>query len=481
MSDTPFGFGLPPEEPENGDEGKKKGNQGGQGGPNPFGFPGMGLPGGAGGPGGADNPFAAMFGSMNPNDLGAAFQQIGQMLSYEGGPVNWDMAKDIARQTVAQGTADGVKDTSVGVAEKSAVEEAVRLADHWLDGVTSLPSGATTAVAWSRAEWVEATLPVWKELVDPVAERVGAAMGSVLPEEMQAMAGPLLGMMRSMGGAMFGQQIGQAVGALAGEVVGSTDIGLPLGPAGKAALLPLNIESFGKDLGVPAEEVRLYLALREAAHARLFAHVPWLRSHLFGAVEGYARGIKVDTSKLEDVVGQLDPSNPEQLQEALQGGMFQPQDTPEQKAALARLETALALVEGWVDAVVHEAAKPRLTSADAMRETMRRRRASGGPAEQTFATLVGLELRPRRLRDASRLWASLTDARGVDGRDGLWEHPDMLPTASDLDDPDGFVHREQLDFSEIDKMLGEEAQKRDQGKQDEQGDGESDGEGEAKK
>ncbi|MEU9300619.1 zinc-dependent metalloprotease [Streptomyces sp. NPDC048269] len=463
MSDTPFGFGLPPEEPEDGDEGKKKGNQGGQGGPaNPFGFAGTGLPGGAGGPGGADNPFAAMFGSMNPNDLGAAFQQLGQMLSYEGGPVNWDMAKDIARQTVAQGTADGVKDVSVGVAEKSAVQEALRLADHWLDGVTSLPSGAATAVAWSRAEWVEATLPVWKELVDPVAERVGAAMGGVLPEEMQAMAGPLLGMMRSMGGAMFGQQIGQAVGVLAGEVVGSTDIGLPLGPAGKAALLPLNIESFGKDLGVPADEVRLYLALREAAHARLFAHVPWLRSHLFGAVEGYARGIKVDTSKLEDVVGQLDPSNPEQLQEALQGGMFQPQDTPEQKAALARLETALALVEGWVDAVVHEAAKPRLTSADAMRETMRRRRASGGPAEQTFATLIGLELRPRRLRDASRLWASLTDARGVDGRDGLWEHPDMLPTASDLDDPDGFVHREQLDFSEIDKMLGEAARKRDE-------------------
>ncbi|KOU82983.1 hydrolase [Streptomyces sp. XY593] len=470
VSDTPFGFGLPPEEPDNGDEGKKKGDQGGQGGPaNPFGFPGMGLP-GAGGTGGADNPFAAMFGSMNPNDLGAAFQQLGQMLSYEGGPVNWDMAKNIARQTVAQGTADGVKDTSVGIAEKSAVEEAVRLADHWLDGVTSLPSGAPTAVAWSRAEWVEATLPVWKELVDPVAERVGAAMGGVLPEEMQAMAGPLLGMMRSMGGAMFGQQIGQAVGVLAGEVVGSTDIGLPLGPAGKAALLPLNIAGFGKDLGVPSDEVRLYLALREASHARLFAHVPWLRSHLFGAVEGYARGIKVDTSKLEDVVGQLDPSNPEQLQEALQGGMFQPQDTPEQKAALARLETALALVEGWVDAVVHEAAKPRLTSADAMRETMRRRRASGGPAEQTFATLIGLELRPRRLRDASRLWASLTDARGVDGRDGLWEHPDMLPTASDLDDPDGFVHREQLDFSEIDKMLGEAAEKRGQ-----QGDDEGEG------
>lgn len=458
MSDTPFGFGLPPEEPDDGDEGKKKDQQsgGGQGPANPFGFGGLPGAGGFGSPG-ADNPFAAMFGSLNPTDLGAAFQQLGQMLSYEGGPVNWDMAKQIARQTVSQGTADGTKDASVGASERTAVQEAVRLADLWLDDATSLPSGANTAVAWSRAEWVEATLPAWQELVDPVAERVGTAMGDVLPEEMQAMAGPLIGMMRSMGGAMFGTQIGQAVGVLAGEVVGSTDIGLPLGPAGKAALLPVNIETFGKDLGVPKEEVRLYLALREAAHQRLFAHVPWLRSHLFGAVDGYARGIKVDTAKLEDVVGQFDPQNPEQLQDALQQGMFQPEDTPEQKAALARLETALALVEGWVDAVVHAAAKPRLSSADALRETLRRRRASGGPAEQTFATLIGLELRPRRLRDASRLWASLTDARGVDGRDALWAHPDMLPTAGDLDDPDGFVHREQIDFSELDKMLGEAA------------------------
>ncbi|MFC7898222.1 zinc-dependent metalloprotease [Streptomyces sp. NPDC057381] len=480
MSDTPFGFGLPPEEPDDGDEGKKKDQQsgGGQGPANPFGFgmPGAGGFGGPGGPG-ADNPFAAMFGSMNPNDLGAAFQQLGQMLSYEGGPVNWDMAKQIARQTVAQGTPDGTKDASVGPAERNAVQEAVRLADLWLDDATALPSGAGTAVAWSRAEWVEATLPAWRELVDPVAERVGTAMGDVLPEEMQAMAGPLIGMMRSMGGAMFGTQIGQAVGVLAGEVVGSTDVGLPLGPAGKAALLPANIEAFGKDLGVSQEEVRLYLALREAAHQRLFAHVPWLRSHLFGAVDGYARGIKVDTAKLEDVVGQFDPQNPEQLQEALQQGMFQPEDTPEQKAALARLETALALVEGWVDAVVHAAAKPRLSSADALRETLRRRRASGGPAEQTFATLIGLELRPRRLRDASRLWASLTDARGVDGRDGLWAHPDMLPTATDLDDPDGFVHREQLDFSELDKMLGEAAGKPDLKKKDEQGPDEADGKG----
>jgi putative hydrolase len=444
----PFGFGLP-EEPDDGESGDRSDKDKDKG---------------AGGPGPMDNPFAAMFGpggmglggAAGPQDLGAAFQQLGQLLSYECGPVNWDLAKNVARQTVAQGAPDGSKDKSVGAHARSEVAEALRLADLWLDGVTSLPSGTSSAVAWSRAEWVEATLPVWRELVDPVAERVGAAMGNVLPEEMRSMAGPLLGMMRQMGGAMFGTQIGQAVGVLAGEVVGSSDIGLPLGPAGKAALLPQNVAALGEGLGVPEGEVRLYLALREAAHQRLFAHVPWLRSHLFGAVEGYARGIQVDTGKLEDLVGQLDPGRPEELQEKLRQGLFQPEDTPQQKAALARLETALALVEGWVDAVVFAAAEDRLPSASALRETLRRRRANGGPAEQTFATLIGLELRPRRLRDAARLWASLTDARGPQGRDALWGHPDMLPTADDLDDPDGFVHREQPDFDELRRLLGEE-------------------------
>jgi putative hydrolase len=202
---------------------------------------------------------------------------------------------------------------------------------------------------------------------------------------------------------------------------------------------------------VPLEEVRLYLALRECAHQRLFAHVPWLRARLFGAVEDYARGIVVDPSRLEEVMRSVDPSSPEAVQDALQSGMFEPEDTPAQKAALARLETLLALVEGWVDAVVTDAAHA-LPSADAMRETVRRVRATGGPAEQTFSTLVGLELRPRRLREAATLWTELERTRGVDGRDAVWAHAELLPTADDLDDPAGFASRDELDLSALEGM-----------------------------
>ncbi|MGH3326744.1 MAG: zinc-dependent metalloprotease [Streptomycetales bacterium] len=401
---------------------------------------------------GADNPLAGFLGSMNPSDLGAAFQRLGQMLSHQGSdPVNWDLAREVARQTVSEG-----RDRSVTGKEQAQIEEATRLAELWLDPVTNVPAATSGASAWSRAEWVEATLPVWKQLVEPIAGRVVAAMGDVLPGEMAPMAGPFLGLMRTMGGAMFGAQVGQALGSLAGEVVGSTDVGLPLNPAGRVALLPQNISAFGSGLGLPDDEVRVYLALREAAHQRLFAHVSWLRTHLLGAVEGYARGINVDTQRLEQAIGQLDPNNPEALQEALSSGMFEPEQTPGQKAALARLETILALVEGWVDTVVDEAAAQRLPSAAALRESVRRRRAAGGPAEQTFATLVGLELRPRRLREAARLWTALGEARGGEGRDAVWAHPDLLPSTEDLDDPEAFVHRTELDLPALDDAAPDE-------------------------
>jgi putative hydrolase len=93
-----------------------------------------------------------------------------------------------------------------------------------------------------------------------------------------------------------------------------------------------------------------------------------------------------------------------------------------------------------------------MPGADALREASRRRRATGGPAEQTFATLVGLELRPRRLREAAAIWQGLTEARGITGRDALWGHPDLLPVADDLENPDAFVHGQQeLDLSDLEE------------------------------
>src|SRR5664279_5977999 len=140
--------------------------------------------------------------------------QVQQMLAGGGdGPVNWEMARDVARQAAAEGG-----DPTVGEGQQRQVAEALRTAELWLDRATDLPSATARTEAWSRAEWVGNTLPVWKGVVEPVATSVGGAISQALaaqaPEELRGMLSGALPMMRKMGGAFFGAQLGQAIGCL---------------------------------------------------------------------------------------------------------------------------------------------------------------------------------------------------------------------------------------------------------------------------
>ncbi|GAB3564849.1 zinc-dependent metalloprotease [Spelaeicoccus albus] len=418
---------------------------------------------------GQNNPFADAFsqmfssGGIDPEQLSAAgiptdpatlqqvFAQVQQWMSNAdpSSPINWKLAQDTARAKAAG------DDPSVSAVDVRAVDEAFRLAQLWLDEATSIPTAVARAGALSRAEWVEQTMPTWKSLAGPVASSVSRAMSESMleqaPEEMRGMLAGAGQMMQSVGGSIYGTQLGQAVGTLAGSVLTSTEIGLPLLGDGHAALLPHNIAAFAGDIQVSEDDARIYLAVREDAHIRLFEHAPWLRSHVLTLVEEYARGVQVDTSRLEDLASKIDMNDPSSITDQLSSGMFEMSTSETQKNALKRLETTLALIEGWVDEVTH-AATSALASRDSLRESMRRRRAAGGPAENTFATLVGLELRPRRLRDAAALWATIARERGAEARDAVWSHPDLLPDASDLDDPLGYYERREKHQADSDAM-----------------------------
>lgn len=388
----------------------------------PFGF-GMGDP---------DQPF-------DMQALGQALQQFGQMLAQapaDAGPVAWNLVQQVARQSL-QATGDPV----VADAELRAVVAAVELADHWLDEACTFPAITVAPQAWSRSQWFETTLPVWQRIVAPIAVQMQSALPANLPPEMSAMLGPMMGMMQQLSAVAFSNQLGTSLAALAREVLSASDIGLPLTDQGVVALVPSNDAQFIEGLEVAPDDVRLYLALRESAHQRLFGHVPWLRARAIGAIEAYVAGLHVDQDRVQTLMQDVDLANPEALQELMTSGILTPEDTDEQRLALARLETLLAVVEGWVDDVVAEATKDRLPAAAALRETMRRRRAAGGPAEKAFSSLVGLELRPRSLREAATLFAALRASGGIEARDALWGHPDLLPDADDLADPLGFIER----------------------------------------
>ncbi len=407
---------------------------------------------------------------IDPQMLQMVMGQVQAMFATPAGDSTVDatLATDTARKTVA-----AAGDTLASEADRRAAAEAVQVAGLWLDAVTDLSAGALRGTAWSGAEWVEATMPVWTGLVEPVAEGVTDAVTEALASQLRDLpegalpagmsgmldqAGPML---RRMHGSMFSLQLGQGVGSLAGEVVTGCEVSLPLVPAPDVVLMPTAVRELAAGLEVDEPQARLHLAVREVARMRLFGAVPWLSAGLLAAVRDYAGDITLDTDGIEEAVRSIDPSDPQAVQEALQGRMFAPQHSPAQVAALGRLETLLALVEGWVDVVTERAVAGHLPAADALGEAVRRRRASGGPAEKAFEALVGLELRPRRLRDAANLFRALEESRGAGARDAAWRHPDLAPSAADLDDPLGYVERagepvpDDLD-AELDALLRDE-------------------------
>ncbi len=352
------------------------------------------------------------------------------MAQSAGEDVNWTLAHDVARGVASQGG-----DPVVTAAQARDYRAAVTEAELWLDAVTDFdPSRAQPAV-WSRAEWVEATLPTWKFLAGPVASSVSQALGGVLRDERAGLDGDTAkGLIDTVSPTVCGMHMGQAAGAMAREAFGATDLGIPLVEEPRVVIVPRAIEAFAEGLDVDEADVRLYLALREAAHVRLFQSASWLPGQLHAAIARYSRGVTVDVDALDAAVNEAGMGDPAALQAALTTGIFSPTHTPEQTETLASIETWLALIEGWVDEVTARAAAPHLASLGQLREMMRRRRAAGGPAEDTFSALLGLTLRPRRLRDASDLWGALTTRIGPEARDAFWSHPDLLPGADALAD-----------------------------------------------
>ena len=373
--------------------------------------------------------------------------------------------RDTAKKFVqAQGSQPlGIKDVTV-------VNNALEIAELWLNEATVFPATAIGAAhtSLSRLDWVDETIPGWQATMEPLATGLASAISGLLDQAVagqgenlgveggaDALAGSMgaiAGLLRSFIGSMIATQLGQAIGAISSNATGAHDVALPLLDPARPILIPENIEKWSADLEIPKTEVYLFHALREAAIARLFAHNPWIVSYMRSAIVDYGRGIRIDMEAIqrqaEEAMQNFDPSqiNPESGENsfniALNNGIFTPEETPEQRAALSKLETALALVDGWADEVTTLAAGDRLPTISQLREMYRRQRATNAPAQQLFKSLLGLEVSPKLTREASAFWQKVRESKDVASRDALWSG--ILPSADELLDPVAFLSSTQV-------------------------------------
>ena len=431
------GFGFTP---DNGDEDESRGN-------NPFGF----------------ENFGEIFKQFS--GMGLNLPALMASLSGQASPASLskEMIRDISRKYLS---AHG--EVPVTVEDLTQIQEAINIADLWINEATTFPAlPLTDSIALSRRDWIDSTLNGWQELTKPLVDSMSAALSSMLDQGLGEQGegsgisipgfGPMSiskssinAIMATFMSSLISTQLGQSIGALSTTVTGANDVALPLSKDIKAQLLPQNVKAWGSGLEIQEAEIRIYLALREIAAARLFKQSPWLSGYIGEVISAYGSGIRIDinaiTQSAQDAMdsGAIDPSNPESMASALSGGLFTPETSASQSAALEKLETLLALIEGWIDAVVVKAATDRLPSLIKLRESQARRRATNSPTQQLFATLLGLEVSPRLTREAFSFWEKLEKIDSISARDKVWEEAFLLPNASQLLDPEGFSNSRKI-------------------------------------
>ena len=388
------------------------------------------------------------------NPFSTIFTQAGNSGEKDNAEVlSISTARDTAKKFV---TAQGLK--PIGAKELAVVESAFEISQIWLDEALAFPATNIAPTSATRLDWVDQTMVGWQRTIEPLAAGLSSAITNLLDQAINGQAGEstegqppiemITMMLRSFISTMIATQLGQSIGTLATSVTGAHDVGLALMDPAHPVVIPENIENWAAELEIPKSEVYIYHALREGAVARLFATNPWLVSYIQSAIVEYGKGIHIDIDAIQRQAqsafeamqenmgeGGMDPSA---MNFALDNGIFTPEESPAQKIALAKLETVLALIDGWTDEVTALAAGDRLPAIEQLRETLRRRRAAAAPAQQLFSSMLGLQVSPKLTREASAFWKKIREVKSVTERDQIWSG--FLPTAEDLLDPEKFLN-----------------------------------------
>ena len=373
--------------------------------------------------------------SADPSMLSELFGQISAMTGETGEPVNWKLAFDQALEISRKSEKPAI------AALEDELEKAFDMARLWLSEATEF-TNLNPPKKLTRSMWAQEAMPLFRELSEPVANSMAAALsenlGNTLPPELSEMLAPAQNFIGNAGASIFAMQLGQAIGKLSSVVLLSGEIGIPL--TNRPGIIAQNLGEFLTGLETPKSEVVIYLATRELALASLYSQAGWLREQIITQVREFAAGLTVDLSGIEDIAMRIDPTDPKSMEQIIEASAMVSPRSEEQDQALERIETVLALIEGWVDATTLEATK-RLPNIQAVVEIFNRKRATSGASAKTFEALLGLEMRPRLRREATLMWQRVATELGKDASDSLWSHPDQMPTALEIENPDSLIAR----------------------------------------
>ena len=95
------------------------------------------------------------------------------------GAVDWSLAERAAREVARVG------DRRPSAEERARLEEAFRLAEHWLDaGALPQPPDAGRTLVLDREEWIDLAIPMFMRLIGPIAEASTEALVALASQQL---------------------------------------------------------------------------------------------------------------------------------------------------------------------------------------------------------------------------------------------------------------------------------------------------------
>jgi putative hydrolase len=375
-------------------------------------------------------------GPENPFEGLPFLGDLAKMLQ-SSGPVSWDAARQFAVQVAT----DGQPESNPDPLERIAFEELARVADLRVADLTGLSTSITgnvvTVVPVTRSEWARRSLDAWRPLLERLSTSLSAAGAAGQGETGDdPLVSLLQGFSAAFGPLLFGMQAGAMVGHLATRSLGQYDLPIPRPPSDELVVVSTNIAQFGDDWSVPTEDLRLWICLSElTTHAVL--GVPHVRRRLEELLFEYAGGFSVDPTALESRLGEVDPTDPNALQQALGDpsvllGAIQ---SPAQQQLLPRVDALVASIVGYVDWVMDTVGTSLISSYGMLTEALRRRRVEAGEGERFVGHLLGLEIDQAQYERGERFIAGVVERAGPEALTRLWATERELPTPNELDAP----------------------------------------------